>query len=199
MADIDPTLPGQVFNSMDYGHIIAGPIVAASDAQKQMSYITAAFVKSVGFDENGKMITSIFSHTKTHTDGKREVETFEVPFLSLIPLPNIQISEGNVTLDVEVNQSAETKSKAEGGGEGSFKAGWGPFGISIKARASYSRENTRKTDTRAKQHVEVHFKQAEMPEGISLMIEHLRNSAFDAIGIGAIDQPAIPAPAKVGK
>ena len=91
----------------------------------------------------------------------------------------MQLSSGVITLDVEVSQSAEVKENIEAGGEGEGRVGWGPFSVSIKAKASYSKENTRKTDTRAKQHIELHLEQAPLPEGLNLVLEILRNKAVE--------------------
>ena len=178
MAD-DSGYVNKQLNSIDYAHVLCTPIEGAGRAQKMMAYDFAEFIKAVGFDENGKMITSPFKHTLILPDGKKQVEIMEVPFIATIPVPNIQVTRGKVELDIEVNQSAQSVEKIDGGGEGKLKLGWGPFGFSVKARASYSRENTRKTDTRAKHHVEIEFEQGALPEGLSLLIERMRNGAFE--------------------
>ena len=50
-------------------------------------------------------------------------------------------------------------------------------------------ERTRKTDTRAKQHVELHAKQAEPPEAVNIILEMLRDAS---LGPGAGNAPALP-------
>ena len=111
----------------------------------------------------------------------------------------MQIIDGKIILDVEVSQSAEFKDNIEAGGELTGKVGWGPFSVSLKARASYSKENTRKTDTRAKQHIELNIGQCPLPEGFNLLMERFRNNALekpapDNPALPPAVQPAIPSP-----
>ena len=184
MADIDTKLIGEIFQSVPYSEIIGGPLKAASDAAIKQSREVADFILKVGFNtdkETGvkKAINLSFEHTITSSDGASKTETITMPLLAMIPLPNMQISSGVITLDVEVSQSSEVKENIDAGGEGEGRVGWGPFSISIKAKASYSKENTRKTDTRAKQHIELHLEQAPLPEGMNLVLEILRNRAVD--------------------
>lgn len=197
MADKPLPVP-DTFNSMDYGHVIASPILAASDAQKTMSYITAEFIKKVGFDADGNLVNATFKHTKTDSQGQQYTESVEVPYISMLPIPNVMITEGQVILDVEVSDIAEVKEHIDAGGEGEGGLGWGPFSIKIKAKASYSKENTRKTDTRAKQNVTIKFSQQPLPEGISIMLEYLRNSSFQNVmpKINNAQPEAIPSPSE---
>ncbi len=184
MADIDGKLIGQIFNSIPYSEIIGAPLKAASDAAIKQSKEVADFLLKVGFDtdtESGvkKAINVTFEHSATASDGETKTESVTMPLLAMIPLPNMQIDSGVITLDVEVSQSAVVKENIEAGGEAEGRIGWGPFSVSIKAKASYSKENTRKTDTRAKQHIELHVKQAPLPEGMNLVLEILRNKAIE--------------------
>ena len=109
--------------------------------------------------------------------------------ITIIPIPNMQITDGKIQMDVEISDSAEFKENIDAGGEVEGKIGWGPFSVSLKAKASYSKENTRKTDTRAKQHVELNIGQCPVPEGLQMLLEKFRNSALDK---PAPDNPYLP-------
>ena len=183
MADIDTGLIGQVFNSIPYGEIFGAPLSAAIDAQERASNNTAKFMLDVGFttDADGvkKAINVSFQHTIKKSDGTDSTETITMPLIAMVPIPNLQITEGKITLDVEISQSAEVKENITAAGEGEGSIGWGPFKIALKAKASYSKENTRKTDTRAKQHIELTVGQCPLPEGMNLVLEQLRNGSLD--------------------
>ncbi len=183
MADIDSELIGKIFHSVPYSEIIGAPLKAAMDAQIKQSRETADFILKVGFDTDTdglkKAVNVSFEHAVTRSDGSEEKEVVTMPLIAMIPIPNVQIKSGTITLDVEVSQSAEVAEHVDGGGEGEAKVGWGPFSVSVKAKASYSKDNTRKTDTRAKQHVELNIEQCPLPEGMNLVLETLRNSALD--------------------
>ena len=198
MADIDTDLIGKVFNSLPYEEIFGAPLSAAISAQERASNNTASFLLRVGFQEDKetgvkKAINVSFEHTIKKSDGTDSVETITMPLIAMIPVPNLMIESGVITLDVEISQSAEVKENINAGGELEGKVGWGPFSVSLKAKASYSKENTRKTDTRAKQHIELKVAQCPLPEGMNMVIEQLRNGSLDKPTPNT--QPAIPAPA----
>lgn len=182
MADIDSELIGKIFHSVPYSEIIGAPLKAAMDAQIKQSRETADFILKVGFnDDDGvkKAVNVAFEHKVTRSDGTEETEVVSMPLICMIPIPNMAIEDGKIILDVEVSQSAEVSEHIDAGGEGEARVGWGPFAVSVKAKASYSKDNTRKTDTRAKQHIELNIKQAPVPEGMNLVLETLRNSALE--------------------
>ena len=175
MADIDPSLIGKVFHSIDYADVIGTPLQAAIDTQIKSSNATAEFVMKLGFSTNPDTgEKSVINAQFKHGD-----DVYEMPFITMIPIPNVQILEGEIELDVEISQSAAMKENIEAGGEAEGSMGWGPFKVKVKARASYSKENTRKSDTRAKQHIRLKIGQAPLPEGINLLLERLRNASND--------------------
>ena len=181
---------------MPFSEIIGGPLNAIIEAQIKASNGMARFVMDVGFDEKDgiKHAVSVdFQHTVKRSDGSEMIETITMPLITIIPVPNMQIIDGKISLDVEVSQSAEFKDNIDAGGELEGKVGWGPFSVSMKAKASYSKENTRKTDTRAKQHIELNIGQCPLPEGFNLLMERFRNNALEK---PAPDNPALPPAAK---
>ncbi len=196
MADIDNNLIGQTFSSIDYGQVIGAPLKAMSDNAIALCEATAEYIKRVGFAKNAdgveEAIMTQFARTHQHADGTTTKDIYELPFITYVPIPNIQLDSGTVMLDVEVSQSASMNEKIDAGGEAEGKIGWGPFSLSVKAKASYSKENTRKTDTRAKQHIELNYRQAGLPEGLELILETLRNSAVDP----SSDKNQLPPPQK---
>ena len=204
MSDLDPAFIGKVFSAIPYGEVIGSPLSAMIDAQVKASNSMAQFVLDVGFteDENGvkRAVSVDFQHTVKHSNGQEMTETITLPLITIIPIPNMQITDGKITLDVEISSSAEFKDHIDAGGEGEGKIGWGPFSVSLKAKASYSKDNTRKTDTRAKQHVELNVGQCPPPEGLELLIERFRNNSLEAPApddpytppVALPDKPAIP-------
>ena len=196
VSDIDPKFIGQVFTAIPYSEVIGSPLSAMIEAQEKASNAMARFIMSVGFSEKDgvKHATSVdFQHSVKRSDGTEEIETITMPLITVIPVPNMQIIDGKISLDVEISSSAEFKENIEAGGELEGQVGWGPFSVSLKAKASYSKENTRKTDTRAKQHIELNVGQCPLPEGFNLIMERFRNNAMDK---PAPDNPALPPAAK---
>ena len=184
MADIDTKLIGQIISSIPYGEAFGSPLASAIEAQSKAAQSCLDFILNVGFttDKDGKRTTNYaeFEFEEVRGDGSKESRRLRIPLILLLNLPQLEIDSGVITFDLEISQSAEAKENINAGGEAEGKIGWGPFSLSLKAKASYAKESTRKTDTRAKQHVELHLKQAEPPEALSVMLEVMREAALGA-------------------
>ena len=200
MADIDPKLIGQIISSIPYDQAFGAPLQAMIEAQTKAAKSALDVVLNVGFltDENGVRQTQyaemVYSETKPN--GETQSKSLRVPIITLFHLPQVMIESGAISFDLEISQQATMKDTVAVEGELAGKVGWGPFSVSLKAKASYNKERTRSTDTRAKQHVELTLKQAEMPEGLSIMLEIMRNAAVGVDSNKSIESltPAIPAP-----
>ena len=76
------------------------------EAQEKASNAMARFVLSVGFSEQDgvKHATSVdFQHSVKRSDGTEEIETITMPLITVIPVPNMQIIDGKISLDVEIS------------------------------------------------------------------------------------------------
>ena len=175
--DIDPDFTGKVFTALPMDEIFGAPINASCGVQAKAAHETLNFLLQNAFNTDEKGVKEAISLKLTKkidkSDGTHDVKEVSMPLICCIPIPNVQISHGRVEFDMEVTQSATFKENIDAGGEAEGKIGWGPFSLSLKAKASYSKEQTRKTDTRAKQHVELEFGQSDIPEGMHRMIEYL--------------------------
>jgi hypothetical protein len=69
---------------------LAGPLKAVIDAQVSASLATVQFIKNVGFDSDNKVITTDFKYTTVDVNGTTQARTLTVPFLSLLPVPNME-------------------------------------------------------------------------------------------------------------
>jgi hypothetical protein len=70
-----------------------GPLTAAVNAQAKSSLSTLAFVKTVGFDDNGNARTVDFRYETTNaTTGVRQETTLRIPTLAIVPIPFIQVA-----------------------------------------------------------------------------------------------------------
>ena len=200
MADIDPKLIGQIISSIPYDQAFGAPAQAMIESQTKAAKSALDFILNVGFktDENGIKQTEYAEmvYTENKPNGESTSKSLRMPIITLFQIPQIEIYEGVVSFDLEVSQSATMKDHIGAEGELEGKIGWGPFSVSLKAKASYNREQTRSSDTRAKQHVEMKLRQAAMPEGLAIMLEIMRNAAVGVDSNKSIESltPAIPAP-----
>lgn len=186
MADIDTNLIGQIITSIPYSEAFGSPLAAAIDAQTKAAKSSLDFILNVGFTKitnaDGVEVQQTnyaeFSFEEKNEDGTQRKRTLKVPLILLINIPQLEIYEGEISFDLEISQSATMKDKISAEGELEGKVGWGPFSLSLKAKASYDKERTRATDTRAKQHILMRVKQAEPPEALNVMLEIMKNAAL---------------------
>lgn len=178
--------------------LIGGPLAAACKANLSLANATADYIQRIGFmppalDKDGKpttgdggarMVDFEFERPGQNvTDGSPTVETvkLKVPMLAIVPIPNLQIDTVDITFDMEVKSSTSEKSSKDS--EGSFsadaKVGWGCFSLTVhvEGKVSSHQENARSSDNSARYHVEVHAKNAGMPEGLSRVLDIMASAA----------------------
>jgi hypothetical protein len=56
--------PGNEISSLDFRNIIGGPLIAVVEAQAQAALSTVNYIKSVGFDADGKVVNVSFRYPK---------------------------------------------------------------------------------------------------------------------------------------
>ena len=205
-GEVSDGVIGKVLNSIPYESVLAQPLKAMMEAQTAACQSALDFIMKVGFetDDSGvkKATYAEFQFEETGADGLVSMKTIKVPMLTIIPLPSVGLQEGTVHFSLEISQSASVSDNVSAGGEGTGKIGWGPFSLSVSAKASYSRDSARSTDTRARQEVTVKVAPMEQPEGMMQVMEILREAALGAGNSGAapvVDDgkpvtPAIPKP-----
>ena len=105
--------------------LMGAPLQALVEAESHAAYATAEFIKQVGFSGDGavkkdspsvedfgnlKMVT--FKHEKIGADGKPRTIRVEVPLLSLLPIPALQIKDADLDFYVKiVDQPPVTKAR----------------------------------------------------------------------------------------
>ena len=186
MADdnIDKQLIGQVLSSIPYDQVFGAPARAMCDSEIALAKSQSDFILNVGFekDENGVNKTRYAEFEFEEIDGNNQTKKrkLKIPLILILNMPTTQVTEGTVSFDLEISQSASVKETTAAEGEASASLGWGPFSVSFKAKASYHRECARSTDTRARQHVEMKMARCPPPEAVSLLMEIMREAALGA-------------------
>ncbi|TRX54908.1 DUF2589 domain-containing protein [Fulvivirga sp. M361] len=173
--------------------LIGGPLKAACDANILMAQATSSFIKDVGFlperDAEGnilpgapRMVDFSFEKPGTDADGNPAIDLvkLKVPILAIVPIPNLQVNNVDVTFDMEVKSSTSSKdsSSKEASLEASATFGFGPVSgsVSISGSVSSSSENTRSSDSSAKYHVEINAANFGLPEGLSRVLDMMNQA-----------------------
>lgn len=186
------------FKGLPMGDLIGGPLNAACEAQVRLAQATADFIKVIGFlppstdgdPYSGGTRTALFKFkrpvdTASPQDAaqspisEEEVELC-VPMLAIVKVPNLSITNVDVSFDMEVKSSFTSKESTDASAslEASMSFGWSVFSGSVKIQGSVAthKENTRTSDNSAKYHVLVHAEDKGMPEGLARVLDILQTS-----------------------
>ncbi|RXJ96109.1 hypothetical protein CRV00_02690 [Malaciobacter molluscorum] len=183
---------GNEFKGLPMESLIGAPLTAACDSNLKLARTTAEFIDSVGFltDENGKKTvrTAQFAYNVLDDKGTQQKVDIDVPLLAVVQIPSLKVDLVDITFDMEIKtseQSKETSSK-EGKFSAEISAGWGPVSVkaSVSGSVSSHKENTRSTDKSAKYHVQVKAIDHGMPEGLARVLD-IMNKAIVPRGLPA--------------
>lgn len=171
----------QQFSALPMATLIGSPLQAACDAQLQLAQATAGFINTVGLHEVSDGVTEArtveFKYNQMQDDGTTRKMSINVPLLSIIKVPSLSIDTVDITFDMEVKTAEEQKSSTDSSASMEASAKFGFFlakgSVNLKGSVSSHKENTRKTDTSAKYHVEVHAKDLGTSEGMSRVLDIL--------------------------
>ena len=184
------------FTGLDMHSLIAGPLIAACEAETMLAAATAKFIEDVGLEEptdakgDGNKIrrvrTTEFSfdraiHGANGENIGQETVVMNVPLLSMVKIPTFGIDEMNITFDMEVksSESSESSDDKNLSADGNISLGIGPFKakVNIKGSIACHEKNTRSSDNSAKYHVDLHAKDYGTPEGLSRMLDILATAS----------------------
>lgn len=197
MPDPAPENPmGGILKSLPLEMMFLAPLQAAIQAQVASARATAEYMKAIGFDDKGEVITVRSGYNQVLTDeqgnfSKTVKRVVDAPLLGLIPIPALCIKTVDVNFELTVETSETKSSEFAASGSAAGKVGWGFFSASFSASMSSKSSSVRKTDTRARYEVKIHAEQQDPPEGFSRIIETLMNAMMQPID-------AEKAPARAG-
>ena len=167
--------------------LIGGPLSAACDAQVTLAKATSDFITNVGFEE-GKVRMVPFSFDKpeetSQPDGSTKIVkssyTVNVPLISIVSIPTLQVTEVDVNFMMEVKSSFSEKTSDSKKASVSAEAGGGFGGFSAKVKiqgsVASSKDTQRSSDNSAKYDVTVKARQSGTPEGLSRVLDILQQS-----------------------
>lgn len=182
---------GQEFQGLPMADLIGSPLNAACEANIKLAKATTDFITTVGFDQDGKIRNAQFSYNLNDGTKVNRVN-IDVPVLSIVQIPSLKVDFVDITFDMEVKTSEQSKESKDASAslEAKAKGGWGPvsFSASVKGSVSTHKESTRSTDKSAKYHVQVKATDCGMPEGLARVLDMMNNSIG---GNTTSDAPAI--------
>lgn len=163
------------FVGIDMKNLIGSPLGAAAQASIFLAHSTAEFINQVGFDTDGtaRQVSFQYHQAVPDTDGHlhRQEMRVELPLLSVVPIPNLQIDEVRVLFDMEVKhyEKNEAGRHTEAGASGG--AGFGPAKVAITGNISSHSANTRSSDNSAKYEMRITASNHGVPEGLARVLD----------------------------
>src|SRR5438067_1111878 len=132
------TTDGQLLNVADQfrglpiEHLVGAPLKAASDAQLMLAQSLVQFIEQVGFQPHPPeslepRVARQIGFSMTRPGQTKEGDIFQervdlsVPFLTIVPIPNLAVD--NVSVDFEMNVHSSISTTAGDSKSGSFDAG----------------------------------------------------------------------------
>jgi hypothetical protein len=89
--------------------IIGAPLLALVQGEAQAAQATARFIQEIGFESSqdeplqfGRLKTVTFRYSKTSVGGTISQLEVEIPVLSIVPIPTLQIREAEIDFSVEI-------------------------------------------------------------------------------------------------
>ncbi|MBP7133541.1 MAG: DUF2589 domain-containing protein [Aquabacterium sp.] len=181
---------GDEIANLDFAAMIGGPLNAVIKAQAQSAITSVDFIKSVGFDKDGKVEQVAFEYMKTvpekDAQGKltgnyKDVkQKLSVPLLTMLPIPFIRVEETTIDFNAKINsvQESTTASSHDLNTSLGVKGGWGPVSAELKVSYAYKKSTsaTSKTERTYSMAIHVRAVQDELPAGTERLLSILENS-----------------------
>ena len=173
----DPNNAPNKFVGIPIEELVAAPLVAVCDSQKKLAQSAYEFMTEIGFNDEGKTRMVEFNLQRPIQGAPQPQDIkVQVPFLGLVPLPNLLINDVQVDFQTEVTttETSEEKSASEGSTNANANFKFGCFGggsVNVSGKVSSSRENTRSTNQTAKYQVHVSARQQRQTEGLSKLMD----------------------------
>ena len=179
------------FKGLPMSDLISQPLIAAAQAQGQLSNITQQFIKDVGLDDDGsgslsaRSVDFAFHTPVTTTDSVSGQVTrlvknnLSVPLLAIVNVPNLAVKRATVDFTMEVKSASKDSSSSDTTGsvssQAKYSAWWSPVTCSMKASVTTNKksENVRTTDNSAKYNVHVEARDDGAPEGLMKVLDIL--------------------------
>lgn len=170
------------FRGLPIEDLIAAPLKAVADSQRQLALSTYDYIMQIGFnqDDKGKIADPRMVNFKLQRplqEGGLANIDVQAPFLSIVPIPSIMVNEVNIDFQMEVTDTETVKSTINTEASTEVTGSYGFFfakgQVKVAGKVSSSRENTRQTNQTAKYQVHVAARQHPPTEGMSKLMDLL--------------------------
>lgn len=179
--------------SLPFGSIIGGPLVACVEAQAQAARTSWEFIQNVGLYTEGEEKKTVNVSFQFLKDG--HMAQITVPLLTIVPIPYIAINSIDINFKANISASAASTETENSSSAADVKtsASGGCAWARAKMKASYSSKKDSSATKDSKYSVEytmdvaVHAGQDSMPAGMAKVLEMLNNSISVVSPTGSLE------------
>ncbi|WP_420345485.1 DUF2589 domain-containing protein [Pelagibius sp.] len=180
-------LPDPQGSVLSLAQLIGAPIHALVDAEAQSAMATARFIRSVGFVGNGEGMGELgdlqmarFKRRRSTAEGTDEEVEVQIPLLSMLPIPALQIKDAELDYTVKIIQTEALPQRQAEINQLMTTKRQGPLGEPpATLRAAFAREqrpgDRRSVDMLLK--MKLRIEQADMPAGLAQLLALAGESA----------------------
>jgi hypothetical protein len=171
--------------SLPFLQLIGSPIVAIIEAEAMAARASAEFIENIGFvkqdagaeNSYGRLRTITFSYSKQDVNGKNVEEEIELPLLSLIPIPLLQVKDAQLSFNIKVIDTVSTTERTTTSATRGFDAHGiaSPLSLMAVYKPITNTASNTKTDTDMK--VAVNLVQSDIPAGLQHLFQIMENAA----------------------
>jgi hypothetical protein len=179
-AGASGALPEPQSGVLSLAQLIGAPIHALVDAEAQSAMATARFVRAVGFTGDGEGMGDLgelqmarFTRKRRNADGTEEDVEVQIPLLSMLPIPALQIKDAELDYTVKIVQTEALPSREAEVNQLMGVKRMGPLREApATLRAAFARESRpgdrRSVDMLVK--MKLRIEQADMPGGLAQLL-----------------------------
>jgi hypothetical protein len=190
--------------ALSLAQLIGAPIHALVDAEAQSAMATARFIRSVGFEapesgapgDLGALQMARFKRRRRLADDTEEDYEIEIPLLTLLPIPALQIREADLEYTVKIIQTEALPEQRRQLVQSLQLKDTLPIDPPATMRAAYTSDTTRagrrSVDMLLK--MKVRIEQADMPAGLARLL----NLATESLNQRRLGPPPEPTPGSDG-
>lgn len=172
---------------LSLAQLIGAPIHALVDAEAQSAMATARFIRAVGFtgsgegmDDLGELYMAKFQRRRRREGGGEEAVEVQIPLLSMLPIPALQIKDAELDYTVKIVQTEALPQRQSEANQLITSKRMGPTGEPpATLRATFAREqrpgDRRSIDMLVK--MKLRIEQADMPGGLAQLLALASESA----------------------
>jgi uncharacterized protein DUF2589 len=155
--------------SLPYHQLIGLPLVAMIEAEALAARASAEFLETVGFiksknekdDSFGRLRTISFTYRKQDVNDKEVVEEIELPLMSLLPIPLLQIKDATLEFSLKLTDVSQEDRKIK---DKEKK-------IALKGTYSTDKSTSGKTTSECDLKVKINVAQSDIPVGLSKLFQ----------------------------